>query len=288
MTYKIQHHANTEGYGPSPKIWARCPVIEMIADPNVGYHFFDDFLNHSDHTSDQSVQAYDTYVDNDAQGIARAGIAAPFTPGGGVGGILLVDSNGTDNDEFVMSQFGAPWMITDDVDATAAPIAKKLWFECRIAVESIANNAAGWFVGLAHDFGDGVSVAKTLCLTDDDHALGAFSFLGFHVDAANGDAIDAVYKSEDGAATVNIAEIQVPVIDTWYKLGFVYDPQAPTAKRIRWFVNGAEQTTYVTGTQIAAATFPDLEPLAMVLCVKTGESAAKEFYMDWWRCAQLR
>ena len=33
--------------------------------------------------------------------------------------------------------------------------------------------------------------------------------------------------------------------------------------------------TKVTGTNIAAATFPDAEPLGMVLCAKTGAAAEK-------------
>lgn len=276
--------------GPSPQMWHDCPYDEIDSDMGKGYGFKDDFVNFSDHISDQSVQTYDTYIDTGVQMTARKGVAAPFLPGGGVGGILLVDGNNADNDESVLSTFGAPFIVTDDVDATAAPVARKLWFECRIALESVANNELGWFVGLAHDFGSSVSVAKTLCLTDDDANLGAFSFLGFHADLADGNAIDAVYKSESGSQTVNIAGAQVPVVDTWYKLGFVFDPGAPTTERIAWYVDGVKQTTFVTGTQIAAAAFPDLEPMAMVLGTKNGDggSAAHEFYMDWWQCYQIR
>jgi hypothetical protein len=143
------------------------------------------------------------------------------------------------------------------------------------------------FVGLGWDHDDGVSVAKTLCLTDDDAALGAFSFIGFHVDQADGDALDFTYKAEGQTAVVTIAGLDVIVADTYMKLGFVYDPDAPAAKRIKVFLNNVEQSTYVTATNIATATFPDAEPMAMVWAAKVGAAAAVDARMDWWRCAQL-
>ncbi|MEE8464874.1 MAG: hypothetical protein V3S68_00245, partial [Dehalococcoidia bacterium] len=235
----------------------------------------------SDHISDQSVQRYDTFINTGVTGIQRAGVAAPTF--GGVGGVIEIAGNDTDEDQFVMSTHGPAFVVSDTVANS-----RKLWFEARFSKASIGNDALAFFLGLAFDHGAGVTVAKTLCLTNTNANLGAFSYLGFHVDQAAGATLDAVYKAESQSQTVNAAGIQTMVANTYYRLGLMYDPDAPAAKRIKWFVDGVEQSTYVTATQIAAATFPDAEPLAMVLCTKTGETAAVASQMDWWRCAQLR
>ena len=48
-----------------------------------------------------------------------------------------------------------------------------------------------------------------------------------------------------------------------------------------------KESTYVTGTNIAADTFPDGEELALLLATKVGAAAESKFQMDWWRVAQL-
>ncbi|KKN22574.1 hypothetical protein LCGC14_0913770 [marine sediment metagenome] len=283
---QVQYTGDTGGNGPSPSIWADCPILEMILDPGRGYRFFDDFTSclNSDAgliegAGEGGGAGYLLYGDTGVLGKAEPQTAE----GDSIGGVLEVSVNDTDNDEFVIST-GAPAFIISDT----AAYAKKLWFEARFKKASIADNALGVFLGLAWDHGAGVSVAKTLCLTDDDAALGAFSYLGFHVDQANGDAADFVYKAEGQAQTVLLAAADVPVADTYAKWGFVYDPDAPAAKRIKIYVDSLEQTTYGTATNIAAATFPDAEPMAMVMAAKVGASAASLCQLDWWRGAQLR
>ncbi len=82
--------------------------------------------------------------------------------------------------------------------------------------------------------------------------------------------------------------MHVPVADTYVKVGFRYNPAAPAAKRIAVFVNGAEQNTYVTQTNIETATFPDGERLSPVWCVKVGAASESKAQMDWWRAAVRR
>lgn len=264
----------------SPNIWGDCPIEAIVNGTIPGRVFQDDFAGVVPNTSAGAgataglgTAGYFLYGDTGVTVKAQAGVEE---------GVLEVAGNDADNDESVLSTGSPSFMVSD----TAAD-AKKLWFEARVKKASVADNACAVFIGLAWDHGDGVSVAKTLCLTDDDANLGAFSFLGFHVDQANGDAMDFVYKAEGQAQTVLIAGVEVPVADTFSKVGFVYDPDAPAAKRIKVFINNVEQTTYVTATNIAAATFPDAEPLAMVWAVKVGAAAESKAQMDWWRAVQL-
>ena len=264
---------------PSPNIWGGVP-IEMIRNrTKLGTFFDDDFDVHCPNTDaglfegagESPGKGYCFYGDTGVTSKAQAGV---------VGGVLEIAGNAADNDEFVMSG-GAPSFNISDTAADAMPVC----FEGRIKKASIADNACAFFLGLAWDHGDGVSVAKTVCLTDDDGALGAFSFIGFHVDQANGDAVDFVVKAEGQAQTVIKAGVEVPVADTWMKLGFMHDPDFDTTKRIKLFVNNVEQSTYVTATQIATATFPDAEPLAPVFAVKVGAAAESKAQIDWWRGA---
>jgi hypothetical protein len=194
-------------------------------------------------------------------------------------GVLEVGGNDLDNDEGIITTFSPFFMIS-----SAAP--QPLWFEAKVKKASVANNLASMFIGLGWDEGSDVSLAKVECLVDDTGALGAFSFLGFHCDAANGDAIDFVYKAEGGADTVLIAEAVVPVAATYNKLGFKYQPHAAKSKQLAVFVDGVEQGTYATEANIIASTFPDAERLAPVWATKVGASTESKCQMDWWRVAQ--
>lgn len=275
------HTADTSS-SPSFNIWGDCPWEDALTDTSVGCGHWDEFAPICPNTDaglfegagESPGKGYGFYGDTGVTAKAQAGV---------VGGVLEVAGNDADNDEFVMSTL-SPCFNISDTDADE----KELWFEARVKKASIANNACGLFVGLGWDHTTGVSVAQTLCLTDDDAALGAFSYLGFHVDQADGDAMDFVCMADGQAQTVLIAGVHVPVADTWVKVGFKYEPKAVPTEKIKIYINGVVQSTFVTATQIATATFPDAEPMAMVFAVKVGAAAESKAQMDWWRAFQMR
>lgn len=256
----------------SQAIWGDCPVAAIKEGSIPGVIVEDDFENFAQHISDQDTQKYSSYIDTGVTIKQLAGVDY---------GVIEIAGNDADNDEGVLSGYAPVFNIQD------AKASGQLWYETRWKKASVADNALASFMGLAYDFGDGVPVSKTLCLTDDDGALGAFSFIGFHVDQADGDALDFVYKAEGQTAVVKIAGVQALAADTWYKLGFVYNPRAIADERIKIYINGAMQSTYVTETNIATATFPDNEGLAPVWAAKVGAAAEVKSQMDWFRCIQL-
>lgn len=284
----IKSNAVDTTRSPTEAIWADFPIdeIEGYGGLRVGYGFTDDFVKQCPNTDaglfedagESAGMGYLFFADTGVLHKAQPGA----TEGNGVGGVLEVSVNDSDNDESVMSTASPSFLITD-----TNAFKSKLAFECRCKKASIADDALAMFMGLGWDHGAGVSVAKNDCLTDTDGALGAFSFVGFHVDHANGDAIDFVVKAEGQAQTVIAAGILVPEADTYFKLGFVFDPNASVSERIAIWVNGVRQGTFVTATQIAAATFPDGEAMAAVMAEKVGESAEVKSQKDWWRCYQL-
>ena len=265
----------------SPNIWGDCPIEAIKNGTVIGRFFQDDFTGPCPNTDaglyegagESCGLGYLFYGDTGVLLKAKAGAEEA---------VVQASTLDTTQDESVMSTGSPSFMVSD-----TASEAKKLWFEARVKKSTIANNGMAMFVGLGWDHGSGVSVAQTLCLTDTAAALGAFSFIGFHVDQADGDSIDFTYKAESQTAVVTISGLDVVVANTFLKLGFVYDPNAEDEKKIAVYLNNVKQTTYVTKTNIAAATFPDAEPLAMVWDAKVGSGATGTAELDWWRGCQL-
>lgn len=265
------------GRGPSMAIWASCPVLQIIEDPSKGLYFFDDFVNPPSLSADSASTMYDTYIDTSNTILGLAGTTANY------GGILRLSADATDNDAPVVTTgggAGSPFII-----GNTAGTAFKLWFEGRIRKSSITDNQAAFFLGLAQA---GTAADNGLLEDDTGDVVNSISVIGFRVKNDNGEELDFVYQdAAQTAPTEVIANISAMVADTWIKLGFVYDPAETADKKIKIFVNGAEQSTYVTTTNIDAATFPENDGLTPTVGLKTGEATAVTLDMDWWRCAQV-
>lgn len=270
---KVQYGGASHN-GPSNNLWKDCPILEMIEDPSIGFFIFDDFLNVPQMISDQDVARYSSYIDT---GVTLKQSAA------GVGGWLEVAGNDADNDEGSIStggNAGGPFLISDTAGSD-----KKLWFEARLKKASVDDNALALFVGLAEE-----ALAGADTLVDDTGEVASKDLIGFQTLHADGDALVFCYrKAGQAKQTIALDSTSSPLTaDTFVKVGFKYDPDAPTTKRIKIYVDNVLQATFGTGTNIAAATFPDGEELAMLLATKVGDAAESKLQIDWWRCAQLR
>ena len=239
--FTITYEAAGTSQTPSPIVWGDCPVLEMIADPGVGDHIYDNFS----HTNLENGDVYQGLGDN-----------APVYVVDSLEGRVSITSGGTDNNQSILGSMVDIGHISD----TAAEEAE-LWFEARIKVSSIADQ--GLFVGLAAEADIAVDF-----LADNSAALvSTADCIGFHA-------------VQTGVHTL--------VADTYVKLGFKFNPIADTSERIKFYVNGVETTTPVTGANIAAATFPDSVNLALMLTNKTGEGVTKSLVVDWYRFAQRK
>jgi len=267
----VRHNLTTDTTRrPSPNIWADCPVLDLIENPERGLYFWDDFQNFPKHSTAQQVQKYASYIDT---GVTIQQIATDRY------GVLQIAGDDADNDEGSITTGGNTGGLAVIGDSGAEG---KLWFEARIAKSTIADNGKAFFVGLAEE---GLAGADTL--VNDTGAFADKDCFGFRVLQDNGEEVDLVWKKA-GQTVQEVANIATMAADTYIKLGFIFDPSAPTTKRIRLFINNVEYTTYITGTNIAAATFPDGEELALLLATKVGTgSLTTTFNMDWWRLAQL-
>jgi hypothetical protein len=214
-----------------------------------GYTYFNDFL-----TATAGLTTH-----------AGTGCTVGGTPDLAGGGVRI-SMDGTANDE-------ANW---GPAEANSAPYAistasdvGRVAFEIRLKKSLVSNNSLAFVAGL----GKKGLVADAL-LADSTGALADVDFIGFQVLNAAGGTVNFVYRKTGQALQTAIAGVATMTADTFVKLGFVYEPRAESSKRIRVLVNGVESTTYVTGTNIAAATFPLAVALNPIVGALVGSGAA--------------
>lgn len=268
-------HRGQNTSGLSPRLWA--PLYGSMMAPDGGGRLVfvaDDFLavkNSDTYTDLNSEVGYTSYIDTGGTLLTLADES---------GGVLALTTDGTDEDEIWLSAgdgTGGLGFISDTAGADFVTV-----FEARYKISSITNSVMSSFVGLASP---GLGAAETKV-----DATGVLktdkAFIGFDV-LLDGDSIQFTYQAASQAVQQKIAGVHVPVADDFVKLGFIYDPRAKASQRIKVFVNNVEQSTYVTATDIAAATFPDAELLTFLAGFKNTTAAAGELALDWWAFAQL-
>lgn len=275
-----QSHVSYRGSGDnghrlSDSIWRRHGVPELteILNGQVdGWVLEDDFLDCPTFATTVVQKGYLTYQDTGVTMQSATGAT-------GQGGVLEVAGNDADNDEgsIVANPLGAPFIISD----TAAE-EYGLAAEFRIKKASIADNALSFFIGLSEE-----ATAAANALVDDTGVVADKDHIGFSCVAAAGETVNWVYKKAGQTAQTALAAAHTLVADTYVKLGFLYLPTRKASKRIACFVNGVEQSTYITSTNIAAATFPDGEELTFHFATKVGAAAESKAQLDRFRIMQF-
>jgi hypothetical protein len=257
----------------SPAIWSDCPIEDIRQNPNLGWYVEDDFMSAGYHIGiashlTKSCGPYTSYAD---AGVILTGSSDEH------GGALAISGNDADNDEGHLGGAGG-FVISD-----TASEASKLWFEARFKkVTAVGDDGLAIFVGL----GSTAAIAANGLVDDTGALLATGAFVGFRTLHADGDALQFTYQAASQTVQNKIAALDTLVADTYVKCGFVYDPDADAAERIKVYLNGVANSTMVTGTNIAAAEFPDSEEMGICLLTKVGAAVEQVFEMDWWRCYQ--
>lgn len=278
----IFHQQNTTADSSrkqSPAIWGDCPWLAILEDPGVGYGHFDDFMCAYDAGTITSVTNIGPY---EMFGESGGSITGAVNVLGGA--LNLVAGTTGDADVIVTLGGGAPFVI-----ASAAASARKLWFEARIKISSIADDIGSFFIGLAEE--DRAAAAGLITATQGttvDSALADIDMLGFWHPDTDAALVHVAYGKASATAQKLTDSFHTMVADTFFKVGFKFDPAAPTTERIKFYLNNVESSTYVTATQLEASTFPDGEELTLVAGV-VNDDGSTDFTMaiDWWKIAQL-
>jgi len=160
--------------------------------------------------------------------------------------------------------------------AATVAAGKKLVFETRIRMGSITSRNI--FVGLAEE---GFAVADAI--TDSGAMVTTKDFIGFRSLEGDASGFDTVYQKASQTTVVVKDDALTAVIDTWYKLGFIYDPAGyyNQNKVIRFFVDGVEQADGVADSALDDATFPGGEEMSPIWGIKNGAGTALSLDIDW-------
>lgn len=268
-------YEKNDGVGPSGIIWNKFPR-DVFEDHVNNYAIYDDFLQGGANNvaGVANLGPYNWYSDTGA-------IAGGYNAAGG--GIEITGNN-LDNDATNLRTSATPFKIISTSPMFA--------FECRVKKASIADEALSFFIGM----NDNAIAADNSTLTDDTGAVIDRNLVGFHCAAEaakGGEILDFIWKADGQTQKTLIASVQTLVADTYYKLGFVHDPNWPADKRLRVYIDGVEQTTYGTAALIAASAgaasdFPSDVQLGAEWATKVGASAESKTQLQWWAFAQAK
>lgn len=243
----------------SPRLWAR-PVGQGLSPDghSNGYLIHDDFRSFGIGTAVAANvgyyvgQAGSYYSFEDTGNNAIAQLATERT-----GAVRL--SVDADDDSETWLQLGNATSVASVISDTAGDD-KLLIFEARFRPGDVVGNR---FIGLGEEgFAANSAITDAGAMVDKD-------WIGFFALQDAPTTLKFGYKKA-GQTVQNVITSGLATLaaNTWYKVGFVYDPAAVASKRIRVFVDNVEAGTYVTAANIAASTFPDGEELAPVFGVK--------------------
>ena len=287
MSRKFAHLDHDYLRGPSPAIWKTIP--DGMADLGYGgLHIFYDFLDKENLTT-QSAGAltsngmFECYADA-AETIA-SGTAVTVTDPSGLTAATDDAAAGydVDTDYHIGTWTLACTGTNGECGIHGQNIVnsyylglRKLAFEARFALSSVTNSVPGVFVGLSNIQPDGSALVDS---TGEIEASAAA--LGFSVLDADGDALRPTI-SENGGTITRYGTAALTAAK-YIKAGFIIDPQAAPSKRGKFFINGVEQTTYLTQAIIEGANFPSGSSMGFTALAKATGATDFTLTLDWFK-----
>ena len=215
FTPLVSYQGANSGRGLSPALWAKQP--RDFQDLSVGFGITDDFLTFDDENKWVLTQA--------TAGTVALDVAAK-------GGVLLLDSNSTTNNQGVQIQLGGAAGASSFIPSATS----KIYYEARIKAADIGSTTCQVFAGLA--------------IVDTSVFASAANSTANHIgyEAINSTAVGI--HSEKAGTRSSTASAHTLVDDTYVKLGFVVDGLTSVTP----FVNGVAKTAITTNIPIVALT----------------------------------
>lgn len=260
------------GRGPSVRALARSgiDIQRALVDPGYAVGFFEHFAAFHPLTSSGVSGPWYAFIEGSAT--FKALVSE-------VGGVLQIDTVGTDNNGPVLS-YGTQAASSTSVPFKIVSGGKPLVGGARIRFSSAALTETGVFVGLAEEsraVDNGLMIDNTTLMADIDH-------IGFNAGAiATAPVFDAVYVKATGTDVTVANDLLTAALSTWYLLEFSYNPGDD---KFRFFLDGELVGSFDVS---AAGTthFPSGEEMTFYIGVKNGENAAKKLDVDFAYCFQL-
>lgn len=283
VTYGSNLGTANKNREPSPTIWGRVPIDQILCGRANGIFQFDDF-------TDFPYITTPTITTQAAIG-GKLGYKAFGSSGGTLvnsgkqwGEIVMTETD--DNEGVSFATIALPYKI-ERANAHFA-------CECRVKFNNIADNDTGFFFGL--------SGLVTLSATVPISATGTLvdgNFVGFHRREGDGDQIDTCFRADDAGSTVdavsyvdtdainsrNASSGSALVADTgsndsaaYIKLGMTFN--CDTAEFV-WYINGIPCPTKQTVQTAAGTVFPNDVPMGLIVALLCGSNNDSIVTLDW-------
>lgn len=233
-------------------MWRTAPLIAAYCDINAFHQFVDDFYDVAD-TTPTDLSRYATVADG----------AGALTQLDAAGGVAVITSGATDNDEIYISSMSESFLFA---------ASKPLWFEAKIIPVEVATNKLNLIIGLSDTVG-----ANTL---QDNGAGPAASYDGavfFKVDGGT----TWSFESSNAGTQVTTNSLGTATSGTAVRLGFIFDPNDGTTGKITPYINGVAGTTQ-------DITLSGLEEMHILFGIKAGSAAAETSKVDYIRVLAVR
>ena len=228
--------------GLSPNIWSQAPLVQINSGAiDEGFGIIDDFLTFDDENKWVLTQA--------SAGTAALDVAAK-------GGVLLLDSASSTNNQGVQIQLGG----AAGASSFIANANSKIYYEARVKIADIGSTTCQMFAGLA--------IVDTSLFAS--AANSTANHIGF--EAINTTAMGI--HSEKAGSRSSTAAVHTVVDDTYVKLGFVVDGLT----KITPYVNGVAKDAITTNIPIVAMT-------PSFVCHSSG-TTDPIVHIDWVACFQ--
>lgn len=250
--------------GPSPALWANCPIEDFLTDPSKGVYLWDDFhgpllANNQASTPYGQFQAYTSSTSG--SDIVNCSTTA-------CGGAVTLETT-TDNEGVAIRSQPA---FKIDLDQG------KLWFEARIKQVNITDSKYNVFCGLI----EAGTVSTSIPLTTSD-AVSDNNLVGFQRVFADGDKLDTTYKADSVTQVTVGADAITTVADTWVKVGMYFDGEA-----LYFYKNGVVLSDHKHIPTGDGTDFPNDVALGFVFAIMAGHGDDCSASIDWIRIAQER
>jgi hypothetical protein len=272
--------SNALGHGReyTAEFWDGFDPQAMDRDLSIGWYEQDNFIN-PPHFPASSTAAL-------VSGRYKALTTASTSIGqlAGQGGILNFTSAADNDETYLQGGRSHIFASADEDDTFPYHHVGRVSFGCRFALNSVADNVNGMFLGMS-----GQALATGLLAADSSALVSTFHGIGIQILQADGNAINLVYQENGSALQTPLAGAIVPVADTWYMFEMVFDPWAPPTERMKFWFNGVKSATVLTHAQCVAATFPISTdsvsiPMAPTFLHKLGSAATGNLYLSGYRC----
>lgn len=244
---------------PECLLWGNAPWLQCLADPSLGYIFWDDFLNPASAT----VSDYHAYT---SAGDGGTGTNAFQDAAGGVFNLVTAAA---DNDYHELTSVAENWKFA---------AGKKLWFEARFKLAEATTNDSAWWFGFSDTLTTGAFQAD---------AAGPLASYDGALIWKNEDALTINFETSNAGTQATTSAMATFISDTWTRVGFYFDGTATTSTITPYYsVDGS--SALVAGTA-QSITLSGLEEMHLVAGVKAGPGGAAEtLQIDYIRALQLR